>query len=136
MRWAVKVKTHPGSSAQEIADEPDWTGGHQHRVGFRNRDDRAPGLAGGAGETLDRHTQDVEQAREDLSALDRQRKEGHLINFREAIERQEDFHLRYPDNRSLGWRYVLNVTEDGIKNQQDWPVNVTKRKQEEEKRAQ
>jgi len=42
--WRVQVRAHPGSSAQEIHDETEWTGGHQHRIGFRNRQDRLPGL--------------------------------------------------------------------------------------------
>ncbi|KAB5513293.1 hypothetical protein GE09DRAFT_1267342 [Coniochaeta sp. 2T2.1] len=41
-----------------------------------------------------------------------------------------DFHLRHPQNRSLGWRYVLNETEDWVKNEQDWPINIKKRQEE------
>lgn len=36
------------------------------------------------------------------------------------------------DNRGIGWRYVLEVTEDFVKNKQEWPANVGKRQKEEE----
>lgn len=43
--------------------------------------------------------------------------------------------MRFPQNHPRGWRYVLHTTEDFIKFQQDWPINVKKRqKAEEEKR--
>ncbi|BGP04219.1 hypothetical protein JCM10049v2_000017 [Rhodotorula toruloides] len=135
-RHRVVVNAHPGSSAQEIEDEPDWSGGHQHRVGFRNRDDRAPGLAPGSSididETEHEHEQDVARAKAQLETLREERSEGRLVNFREVVERQEDLHLRYPADRPIGWRYVLNETEDWVKNEQDWPANAKKRSQQEQ----
>lgn len=44
----------------------------------------------------------------------------------------QDFHLRRPENRSLGWRYVLDCTEDEIRNNPAWPANIKKKKKEEE----
>lgn len=43
----------------------------------------------------------------------------------------QDFHLRYPDVHSAGWRYVLDTTEDWIKNVENWPANIQKRHAEE-----
>src|SRR3569833_2830821 len=43
-----------------------------------------------------------------------------------------DFHLRHPENRSLGWRYVLDTTEDWVKNQEKWPANVSRANKEKE----
>ncbi|BGP28286.1 hypothetical protein JCM10296v2_000018 [Rhodotorula toruloides] len=137
----VVVKGHPGSSAQEIEDEPDWSGGHQHRVGFRNRDDRAPGLALGSSIEIDeagqaqeqeRHAEDVAHVKAQLETLGEERSEGRLVTFREIVERQDDLHLRYPADRPIGWRYVLNETEDWVKNEQDWPANAKRRSQKQQ----
>lgn len=38
--------------------------------------------------------------------------------------------MKHPEGRSLGWRYVLDYSEDKIKNEQDWPANVKKREAE------
>ena len=45
----------------------------------------------------------------------------------------QDFHLRHPENKSLGWRFVLDTTEDFVKTQQNWPANIKKRQKEQEK---
>ena len=46
----------------------------------------------------------------------------------------QDLSLRVPENRSIRWRYVLDFTEDWVKNQRPWPVNIQKEKEEEAKR--
>ncbi|KAK1019429.1 hypothetical protein LTR54_000071 [Friedmanniomyces endolithicus] len=145
--WRVQVRAHPGSSAQEIHDETEWTGGHQHRIGFRNRQDRLPGLThdedaderpesdtsnstsntdGSSEEEFD------EEAKQDLEQLEIRRSQGDLVNFRDVVTGEKDYHLRYPENRSLGWRYVLDCTEDELKQNESWPANITKRKKQEE----
>lgn len=52
---------------------------------------------------------------------------------------QQDFHLLHPENRPPGWRFVLDTTEDWIKNKQNWPANLQRREaeshNEEEKRG-
>ncbi|KAK3293119.1 uncharacterized protein B0H64DRAFT_206199 [Chaetomium fimeti] len=124
--WEVTVTDHPGSSEQDIKDEPDWVKLHAHAIGFVNHEGRRPGL------THFRHEKEVEISQRMREDLTQRVSAGDLVNFRDLIESQEDFHLRYPDNRSLGWRYVLEATEDWVKNQQDWPANVEKRKKQEE----
>jgi nitrate reductase (NAD(P)H) len=42
--WRVQITDHPGSTREEIEQEPDWNLGHEHRVGYLNRDNRRPGL--------------------------------------------------------------------------------------------
>lgn len=49
--------------------------------------------------------------------------------------------LQHSEGYPLGWRYVLDFTEEGIKYEQDWPANVKRREkerqqQEEEKTQQ
>ncbi|MCJ1245312.1 hypothetical protein MMC30_002516 [Trapelia coarctata] len=127
----VKVRQHPGSSREDIENEPSWNNGHQHRIGYRNRQDRIPGVTHSGDEKLE----DVAFKREALKELDQLQErvsKGDLINFRDAIKQQEDFHLRRPDVHPGGWRYVLNTSEDWIKNTEEWPANVKKRKVEEE----
>ncbi|WZH46568.1 nitrate reductase NADH [Fusarium acuminatum] len=127
----LKVQAHPGSTAEEIHNEPDWAAGHQHRVGFRDRNNRLPGIT----HKDDEHREDVALEKQNHLAIQQKAMSGELVNFRDLIEKQEDFHLRYPQNRSLGWRYVLNATEDWVKNKEQWPANL-KKEQDEEKREQ
>jgi len=150
--WRVQVQTHPGSSAQDIEDEPDWQGTGQHRIGYRNRQDRLPGFthdedegqvpelttASSSGVSSEEEEEEKfdEEAKRDFQALQQRASRGDLLNFRDIIGGEKDFHLRYPANRSLGWRYVLDYTEDWVKNEEDWPANVKKRKKVEEARRQ
>ncbi|OQO12698.1 hypothetical protein B0A48_02161 [Cryoendolithus antarcticus] len=144
--WNVSIRDHPGSSAEDIHDEPNWTSGHQHRVGYRNDQGRLPGLTHDAdeasdvpdltfpssgSESEDEQTFD-EDARRRFQELKTRANKGDLLNFRDIITNQEDFHLRHPQDRSLGWRYVFEATEDWVKDEQDWPANIKKRKQVEE----
>ncbi|KAK2044825.1 hypothetical protein LZ31DRAFT_465510, partial [Colletotrichum somersetense] len=67
---------------------------------------------------------------------------GDLVNFEDIIDAQETLSLRQPENRSVGWRYVLDVTEDWVKYGQKWPANLdaekkekkTEKEEEEEKK--
>src|SRR5690242_13634473 len=127
--WNVSVRGHPGSSDQEIRAEPDWIKLQAHAIGFKNHDGRRAGLT----HHYDRE-EDVEEARRQREDLHRKMATGDLVNFRDLIENQPDFHLRHPENRSLGWRYVLEATEDWVKNQQKWPVNIEKWEKEKKKK--
>jgi nitrate reductase (NAD(P)H) len=126
--WDITVKDHPGSSQQDIRDEPDWAALHAHQIGFKNHDGRRPGLT-----HFLEHEEEIEVSRRMREDLHHRESTGDLVNFRDLIENQEDFHLRYPGNRSLGWRYVLETTEDWVKNQQKWPANLEKWEKEKEK---
>ncbi|GKT58265.1 nitrate reductase [Colletotrichum tofieldiae] len=115
--FVVKKKDHPGSSRQDIENEPDWGSGHNHRVGFKNRDNRVPGY--------------IAEAKGKLSAFHHRIDDGDLVNFEDIINAQEDLSLRHPENRSVGWRYVLDVTEDWVKYGQKWPANLEAEKKKE-----
>lgn len=86
--WAIHVRHHPGSSAEEIANEPDWGVGHNHRAGFRNRDNRVAGL------THHEHDAEIEQAGKDLEYLRKEAEKGDLLNFRDVILHQKVCHSR------------------------------------------
>ncbi|KAK5747495.1 hypothetical protein LTR17_000136 [Elasticomyces elasticus] len=113
--------------------------------GIRNRQDRLPGLTHDedGGELPDSGSDDSNgttekafdaEARQEFEQLKQRHEQGDLINFRDIISGEKDFHLRYPQNRSLGGRYVLDCTENGVKNEQNWPANIAKRKKEGEVR--
>ena len=123
--WDINVKAHQGSSQQDIDDEPDWIKLQSHAIGFKNRDGRRPGL-------IHDHEEEVEASCRRREDLKKRVETGDLVNFRDIIESQEDFHLRHPENRSLGWRYVLETTEDWVKSQQRWPANLEKWEQARE----
>lgn len=130
----VRVRHHPGSSAQNIQDEPDWSsGGHEHRVGFRNRQNRVPGLTHSGDERdEDSDPYDEVEAAEKYRRFRERVEAGELVNFRDVVNAQEDYHLRRPEVHSRGWRYVLGVKEDWVRNEEEWPANVEKRRKEED----
>ena len=129
----VTVRSHPGSTHQEISNEPDWGGGHEHRVGFRNLQNRVPGLthSGDEREDSDESQDVVEEAAKKYHDFAEKVEEGKLVNFRDVINAQEDLHLRRPNVHAEGWRYVLNATEDWIKNTEEWPANLQKKQKDE-----
>lgn len=59
-----------------------------------------------------------------------------LIRLRRFLTTTKDFHLQHPENRSLRWCYVLEATEDWVKNTEEWPANTRKRKKQEEEARQ
>merc|ERR1711939_1110686 len=133
----TKVHDHPGSSAQEVADEPDWGAGHQHRIGFRNRQERVAGFTHDSDlpdpdeqEEDEKFTEDAMRQYQDL----RQRaKKGDLVNFQELMKNQTDFHRHRPNVYPPGFRFVVRGTEDWVKKEQDWPANIKARKKQDEK---
>lgn len=133
------TKQNPsGSSTEEIANEPDWArAGHEHYAGYKNRSGRRPGVVGRSDEEDE---EDVQASWDELKETQQREKEGHLVNWQDAIRSEKDLSLYHPEGRPNGWRYVLDYTEDGIGNQQKWPANQRKwekqRQQQEEKEQQ
>jgi nitrate reductase (NAD(P)H) len=83
--WTVRVQDHPGSTPDQIANEPDWGAGHQHRVGYRNKSNRLPGLT----HRHDEYSVEIQQALKEKQELRREIESGKLVNFRNIIESQE-----------------------------------------------
>ena len=149
--WQVTVQDHPGSSQTEIEKEPDWgAAGSQHRVGFKNRQDRRPGLthtnddpseeapglshSSGSEEDLDDIAAGA-TARAGLAGLEARKSQGDLLSFSDLISHQPDLHLKHPENKSLGWRYLLNATEDWVKYGQEWPANIQRKQKQQQANA-
>ncbi|CCC12775.1 unnamed protein product [Sordaria macrospora k-hell] len=129
--WEVRVQDHPGSSADEVNQEPDWEANHSHRIGFVNQDDRRPGLT----HPREEYAEEIEDARKQLEEMRSKVDMGELVNFRDIIQSQRDFHIKYPEERPLGWRYVLNTTEDWVKNKEPWPANLQQHQRQEPEEA-
>lgn len=83
-QWTVNVQQHPGSSEKDIANEPNWGAGHQHRIGYRNKHGRVPGLSSDG----DYHTE-IADARKARNELKDEVSTGELVNFRDLIEHQK-----------------------------------------------
>ena len=95
--WTTTVHPHPGSSAQEIENEPDWGGGHQHRTGYRNRNFRVPGLTHDQGPHDDvGYQREIDKARRELKEVNREYYSGKLLNFRDILQHQEVHQPRLP----------------------------------------
>ena len=100
-----------------------------------NGQSRVPGLTHSGDEIEDSDPHDEREAEEAQSRYQKfgeEVKEGKLVDSRDSIKAQEDFHLRRPNVHSVGWRYVLNAKETWIKNVENWPANIERKKKEEE----
>lgn len=82
--------SHQGSSEQDIQNEPDWSKTHNHRIGFRDRNDRHPGLTHHGEEwASEQERVFLEQARKEAEELGKELGEHDLINVREFMTKQE-----------------------------------------------
>ncbi|KAK5405206.1 hypothetical protein LTR06_008901 [Exophiala xenobiotica] len=111
---------------------------HQHRIGFRNRQERVASFTHDSDlpdpdeqEEDEKFTEDAMRKYQDL----RQRaKKGDLINFQDLIKDQTDFHRHRPNVYPSGFRFVVISTEDWVKKEQDWPANIKARKKQEQQK--
>lgn len=83
----ICVKQHPGSTLQDIDNEPDWDDGHEHHIGYENRQDRRPGLTH-AGDEEEGDEEFKRKATEELDSLRKRVHEGELVDFRDVINLQ------------------------------------------------
>jgi hypothetical protein len=85
----IKVTGHPGSSREDIENEPDWgSASHEHRVGYHNRQGRIPGVTHSGDEKLEEE-QFVREALKEQEQLEDRISKGQLINFRDVLLNQE-----------------------------------------------
>ena len=90
--FRVNVKTHPGSSEDDIKNEPDWSSSNDHRIGFLNLQNRIPGLTHSGDEQSDdednEHSEEIEAIRR-FQSLKEKKDHGELINFRDIVENEK-----------------------------------------------
>lgn len=83
-------RSHVGSSADDILNEPDWAKTHNHRIGFRDRDDRHPGFTHhGDDWSSEEERKFLAQAKEEAEELGRKLGKHDLLDVREFMNRQE-----------------------------------------------
>lgn len=135
----TRPRAHPGSSAADILREPDWRKTFSHHVGVLDSSDRRPGMTTGGDETPyhdEEHRKFLKRAEIDATELEKALKARDLLTVRDFMTKQEDYYLRFPENHPVGWRYVLHTSENFIKYEQDWPINVKKREEQAERERQ
>lgn len=88
---APRVEQHPGSTSLEIDNEPDWVDGHEHHIGYKNRQERRPGLTH-TGDEEDGDEEFKREAAEELKSLQGRVHKGELVNFRDVINQQVVHH--------------------------------------------
>lgn len=85
----IFVRHHPGSTAWEIAQEPEWGRGHNHRIGYRNRDGRYAGLTHDGDHDPYVREEDrkfAEEAMRKHRELRQRSEKGGLVNFQDIIK--------------------------------------------------
>ncbi|KAK5943376.1 hypothetical protein PMZ80_004383 [Knufia obscura] len=133
------VSKHPGSSSQEVAEEPNWAKGHNlhHRIGYRNAQGRNPGYTHDGDHDpyeKDEDRQFREEAIRKYKDLQDRAGKGALLNFQDIMKHQTDFHQHRPDCYPPGFRFVVTAREDWVKQEEDWPANIKQREKEEQKK--
>lgn len=91
----IVTSQHPGSTQEEIENEPDWAfeSGH-HRLGFQNPCGRYAGITHTGDELLHEEPKEVRKAHERIGELKEKVKKGVLVNFRDVIGDQANREVR------------------------------------------
>ncbi len=84
----TKSINHPGSSEQEILDEPDWEKTHSHRIGIRDRENRYPGFTH-LGDEWKHEIEFEERAKQKEDDLLARVEKGDLVTVRDVMQMQE-----------------------------------------------
>lgn len=87
-------KSHPGSSGDDILNEPDWHKTYAHRIGFRDRHDRQPGLTHHGDEwDTEEKRRFLIQGKKEAEDLVKELGEHELLSVRDFMTKQEVCHL-------------------------------------------
>ena len=124
-RYSVKKSDHPGSTKEELEQES--SGLSSHRIGYRRPDFGARAVG-----TLGDWDQDEGVTYEEtLHETQAKNNDKGLVTIRDVLDQQKDYPFFDPQ-RHIAARYVLDVTENWIKEKQDWPINEKKREKEQQ----
>lgn len=83
-------RSHGGSSKDDIQNEPEWVKTHNHRIGFRDRNDRHPGHTHIGDEwNTEQEREFLVQAKKETDKLNTELEERDLINIRDFMTKQE-----------------------------------------------
>jgi nitrate reductase (NAD(P)H) len=119
--WRVRVGNFTGATKKEIDEEPHWGVGHNHRVGFLNRQSRVAGFTHDG----DHDEEEAEDRKSTDEAMPKCWKCGRLLTtescstFRTSrkgslISMESGLRPFRP-----GWRFIVLAGEDWIKNEQE-----------------
>lgn len=84
-----RVHYNPGSSVENIQNEPDWSSTHNHRIGFRNAQNRYAGFTHDGDHGPYEREEDRkfgEEAMRKHRELLKREDRGELINFRDVFK--------------------------------------------------
>jgi nitrate reductase (NAD(P)H) len=82
------TRDYPGCSREEILQEPEWQTARSHRIGFRDRENRAVGLTH-IGDESKEDREFWEQARQKAEELKDELGRGQLLSVRDFMTKQE-----------------------------------------------
>lgn len=106
-------RSHAGSSKEEVQNEPNWVQTHNHRIGFRDENDRHPGLTH-VGD--DWHTEQqrhfLAQAKKAAEELSTELKDEKLIDVREFMTKQEV--RSKASEESYVHSFILSMTDSSL----------------------
>lgn len=83
--WTVKVRHHPGSSADDVAKEPDWGARQKRYIGFKDGQDHKVGITHQEGE----YDGGLEIFGPDPREVKSQAMDGEPITLRDVIRHSE-----------------------------------------------
>lgn len=93
------VSQQSGASEQEIEEEPNWRRGHDHRIGFLNRQGRFAGLTHDGDYDPYETAEDREfrnEAQRKYRDLREKSKKGQLVNFQDVMKAQTVRCFKFP----------------------------------------
>lgn len=83
-------RSHGGSSKDDIQNETDWAKTHNHRIGFRDRNDRHPGYTHIGDEwNTEQERQFLVQAKNQANELKAELEGDDLTNVRDFMTKHE-----------------------------------------------
>lgn len=83
-------RSHIGSTTDDILNEPEWTKTHNHRIGFRDRNDRFPGFTHHGDEWHTAQEREfLAQAKKEAEELGDRLVKHDLTNVRDFMTKQE-----------------------------------------------
>ena len=129
----IRVGNFEGATKEEVEQEPAWSTGGNHRVGFLNNQSRLAGITrdGDHEEEEEADHTFTKEAIAKYNTLKQAAHDGKLLNFQDVMKGQSDFHKQAPENFPPGWRFMVLAREDWIKSEQEWPANIKRREKEE-----
>lgn len=101
-RPTIIVRPHPGSTWEEILNEPDWAVSRPHRPGHKDPQGRYAGST-----HVSEDFAEKEQAQVELRDLEERARKGELLNFREIIDLQKEIEVFPPWLRIGGLAWML-----------------------------